>query len=164
MSTTRIRETLAVDCPVEALRSALDAFLSEKCAFGNVHRRLQVSLDGIPMFAGLALTHDVLVDAYRDRDDQNLNDLTRIAWKPDGGGPFPKFSGTIDTWAQGDSDGSVIEIDGTYAPPFGIAGEAFDAAVGRLIAQRTAATLLADIVAPLHLTSQARRKTGDAAL
>ena len=164
MSTTRIRESLAVECPVDELQGAVDAFLTAKRAFGSVRRRLRVSLDAMPLLGGLPLTHNVLIVAYHDRDDQNLNDLIRIAWRPEGGGPFPKFSGTLVTWARDGSRGSMIEIEGTYAPPLGIAGAAFDEAVGHLIAQRTAATLLADIAATICSPAVRPEKARDAAL
>ena len=102
-------------------------------------------LDGVAGFSGLALEHAVRVRAWRDRDDQNLNDLIRITWEPEGGGAYPAFRGTLATWGETDPPQTFIEIDGTYEPPMGVAGEAFDAAVGRAIAQRTVRAFLDDL-------------------
>ena len=70
--------------------------------------------------------------------------LFDVSWKPKDGGPFPTFSGTLSV-AEDAVGWSRLEIDGTYRPPFGIAGAAFDAVVGGRIAQAAAVELLAEI-------------------
>jgi hypothetical protein len=70
--------------------------------------------------------------------------LLDVSWAPKDGGPYPTFAGTISV-AEDAVGWSRIEIDGTYRPPFGIAGAAFDAAVGHRLAERTASELLAEI-------------------
>ncbi|MBV8148694.1 MAG: hypothetical protein JO092_06365 [Candidatus Eremiobacteraeota bacterium] len=119
-------------------------FAQRENSAGIAHLQLRVPLHGFGV-KGLALEHDVRVIARRGRDDENLNDLIRISWEPEGHGPYPGFSGTLVTWAEHDPKQSFIEIDGTYTPPLGIAGEAFDKAVGHSIATRTAHLLLEDI-------------------
>jgi hypothetical protein len=111
---------------------------------GKIRVRLQVPLHGLPALKGLALAHHVNVEAHRGRDEQNLNDVIDIAWDP-GTGPFPKFAGTIATWADGER--SVIEIDGGYEPPIGASGELFDETVGHAVAQRTIRELLKELAA-----------------
>ena len=146
MDTTRVRACVSANCPVAEAESRIEAYFAQRRGpDGIAHLPLRVSLPRLPLLRGLSLEHDVTVTAYRDRDDQNLNDLIRIAWEPEGGGAFPKFKGTLVAWAEHDPEMSFIEIDGTYAPPLGVAGELFDEAVGETIAEHTAQTLLRDI-------------------
>ena len=146
MTVKRVRESIAVRCPIDAAQSRLEAYFAQRRdSDGKTRLPLRVTLDGRGLLHGLALEHDVNVTAYTDRDDQNLNDLIRISWAPDGGGPFPTFTGTLVVWAEHDPRRSFIELDGTYSPPGGTGGEAFDDAVGHAIARRTARELLDDI-------------------
>jgi hypothetical protein len=64
-----------------------------------------------------------------------------VEWKPKDGGPYPVFHGTLSVADEG-AGWSRIDLDGTYQPPFGLAGAAFDAAVGHRIAEATASELL----------------------
>jgi hypothetical protein len=142
----RLRDTLSLDCPVPEADSRIAAYLAGHRDRDGVTRfDLKVPLDGIAPVQGLALEKEVRVDARRDKDDQNLNDLVRIAWKADDGA-FPAFEGTLVTFgAEGDPAHSFVELDGWYEPPFGDAGEIFDETVGHSIAERTARALLDDI-------------------
>jgi hypothetical protein len=45
---------------------------------------------------------------------------------------------------------SVLELEGTYTAPFGPLGAFFDVALGKSIAESTAAALLSDIVAEIE--------------
>lgn len=146
MTTARVRDRVSVACPIAEADSRLDAFFAGNRGHdGITHLALRVPLGGIVASSGLALDHEVAVTARRTRDDQNLNDLIRIGWKPEGGGPYPSFEGTLVTWAEDDASRTFVELDGTYAPPLGAGGEAFNAAIGRAIAQSTAHALLRDI-------------------
>lgn len=80
-----------------------------------------------------------------ERDDDNLNDVIRIAWEPEGGGPYPSFDGTLVVWADGDANKTYVELEGSYQPPFGVLGQAFDSILGSTLARRTARALLLDI-------------------
>ena len=146
MSTTHLRDHIAVTSPVAQTELRLESFFARnRDGDGTTHLTLRVPMDPVAGFAGLALEHGVRVRARRDRDDQNLNDLIRIAWEPEGDGPYPKFEGTLVTWAEHDPARTFLELDGTYEPPMSAAGEAFDATVGHAIAQRTARALLQDL-------------------
>jgi hypothetical protein len=143
---TKVRDHVPVRCDIDELRSRLRRYFTHReDAAGVAQLHLRVPLDGLPALKGLALEHDVRVIARQGRDDQNLNDLVNISWEPAGRGPYPGFSGTLVTWAEHDPKQSFIEIDGTYTPPLGVAGEAFDEAVGHSIATRSVHALLEDI-------------------
>ncbi len=146
MSTTRLRYHTTVAGRVADADARLESFFARaRDANGIAHLALRVPLEGVAGFSGLSLQHGVRVRAWRDRDDQNLNDVTRIKWEPEGGGPYPAFEGTLVTWGETDPLRTFIELDGTYEPPLGVAGETFDAALGHVLAQRTARALLDDI-------------------
>lgn len=146
MSMTRVRERIAVGCPIAEAQSRLEAYFAKRRdPDGKTRLPLRIPLDGSALLKGLALEHDVAVVASRGRDEQNLNDVIKIVWEPEGGGAFPKFDGTLVVWAEHDPKESFIELDGTYTPPGGTSGEAFDETIGRAIARRTAHVLLSDI-------------------
>jgi hypothetical protein len=143
---TRVRDHIPVLCHIDEVQARLKRYFAKhEDSAGVAHLHLRIPLDGLPALEGLGLEHDVRVIARKDRDDQNLNDLLRISWEPEGGGPYPGFSGTLVAWAEHDPKQSFIEIDGTYTPPLGVAGEAFDEALGHTIATRTMHALLEDI-------------------
>jgi hypothetical protein len=115
--------------------------------------RLRVPVKGTSQ--GVFLDREVRIEAWRDRDDQNLNDLIRIRWTSEGSVVFPKFAGTLVVWGEGDADLSFIELDGDYKPPLGLAGELFDETIGHRIAQSTARELLKDLKRGIEAESRA---------
>lgn len=145
----RLRDTLAVQCPIEQAQTRIERFFAGRRGVdGKVRLPLRMPL-GPAGSSGFALDHEVCVDARVGRDDQNLNDLIRVSWKADDAFPLPAFAGTLVTWAEGNPKLTFMELDGTYAAPIGGAGEAFDDALGRRIAQRTAKDFLAQIAAAI---------------
>ena len=128
-----IREFTTVACPFDEVPDRLyahfdggDAVLPLRLRFGDlrVERDVNFRLQTKPAYPG-----------YR---------LLDVSWTPKDGGPYPRFDGTLSV-AEDGAGWSRIEIDGSYRPPFGIAGAAFDAAVGQRIAQATASELLAEL-------------------
>jgi hypothetical protein len=128
-----IREFTTVACPFDEVPDRLyahfdggDAVLPLRLRFGDlrVERDVNFHLQSKPAYPG-----------YR---------LLDVSWTPKDGGPYPRFTGTLSV-AEDGAGWSRIEIDGSYRPPFGIAGAAFDAAVGQRIAQATASELLAEL-------------------
>jgi hypothetical protein len=104
--------------------------------------RLRVPIDA-PL--GVSIDREVRVEARRARDDENLNDLIRISWSPEGMTVLPSFSGTRVVWGEAGEKLSYIELDGTYTPPFGEAGQVFDETIGRRVAEKTAREFLKDL-------------------
>jgi hypothetical protein len=158
MSTTKLRDRVAVECPIADVQPRLQAYFARRRdADGITRLSLRVPLD--PVGAGLALEREVSVVAQRGRDDQNLNDLIRIRWEPVEPGPFPAFNGTLVTWAEHDPSLSYVELDGTYDVPLGVAGEVFDEVIGHALAQRTAHALLLELAraigTPVTVTGEA---------
>ena len=63
-----------------------------------------------------------------------------ISWSPTSHRrALPSFHGTLDVASE--ADGTVVRIDGSYAPPLGVAGKLFDTVAGRRMAQQSIADL-----------------------
>jgi hypothetical protein len=130
--------------------STLREFTTVQCPFDQVPERLYAHFDGGDAVLPLRVR---IGDLKLERDvDFHLKakpgypgyKLLDVSWSPKEGGPYPSFAGTLSI-AEDAIGWSRIEIDGTYKPPFGIAGAAFDAAVGNRIAQSTATELLTEL-------------------
>ena len=145
----RLRDTTPVSGSVERTQAELERFLlSLRGGNGVARLRLRVPMDGI--FFGISLDRDVRIEAHRTRDAENLNDVIRIAWTPEGTMVFPSFEGTLIVWSEGDPNLSYIELDGSYKPPLGTAGQVFDATIGQSIAHATAREFLKDLKAAIE--------------
>ena len=130
--------------------STIQDFTTVACPFDEVPDRLYAYFDGGDATLPLRVR---IGDLKIERDvDFHLTTkpaypgykLLDVSWSPKDGGPYPTFTGTMSV-AEDAVGWSRIDIDGTYSPPFGIAGAAFDAAVGRRIAQGSIAELLAEL-------------------
>ncbi|GAC1412535.1 MAG: hypothetical protein NVSMB64_22810 [Candidatus Velthaea sp.] len=133
MRMSTIRDFTTVACPFDQVPDRLyahfdggDAVLPLRVRIGElrIERDVEFHLKNKPAYPG-----------YR---------LLDVSWAPKDGGPYPTFAGTLSV-AEDSAGWSRIEIDGTYRPPFGVAGAAFDAAFGHRIAQGTASELLAEL-------------------
>ena len=125
-------------------------FTTVACPFDEVPDRLYAHFDGgdavMPLrvrFGDLRIERDVYFH-LKSKPAYPGYRLLDISWAPKDGGPYPTFNGTLSI-AEDAVGWSRIEIDGSYRPPFGIAGVAFDAALGHRIAQGTASELLGEI-------------------
>jgi hypothetical protein len=130
--------------------STIRDFTTVACAFDEVPDRLQAHFVGgaavLPLrvkFGDLRIERDVEFH-LKSKPAYPGYKLLDVSWAPKDGGPYPTFAGTLSV-AEDAAGWSRLEIDGTYSPPFGIAGAAFDAAVGHRIAQGTITELLAEL-------------------
>ena len=141
-----MRAQASVECPIEQAQARVEQFFrARQGADGTTHFAMRVPFEAIPQMKGLALDHEVLVEAHTGRDEQNLNPVVRLAWRPFGDVPLPSFDGTLTTWAEGDPNRTFLELDGKYFAPLGTAGELFDETIGHAIAERTANDLINQI-------------------
>ena len=81
---------------------------------------------------------------------ENLDDPWRVSWRPEPGGIYPSFEGVLTIVDADNARATILELEGQYEPPLGMAGAAFDAAIGHRIATATANRLLAGIAAEIH--------------
>jgi hypothetical protein len=88
-----------------------------------------------------------------------------VTWAPERSGPYPTFTGDLAIESADDYNSFYLVLNGTYEPPLGAVGAAFDAVVGHRIAENTARNLLAviadsieaDFVAVEETKAQTRR-------
>ncbi len=143
---TRLLAHEHVRCPSDRLDRYVAAYLqSLRRDDGTIHLKLRVPARTL----GLSLEHEVVATAEFGPDPSGLNRVLNIHWEPEGGGPFPVFSGMLEAepvdGPSGDvppGDDSLLALDGGYDPPGGTAGRVFDEAIGYSIARSCARALL----------------------
>ncbi len=142
---THLREQTTVECPIGEAEARLEAYFDTlRSADGVSRMRLRVSV-GSAAALGLSLDREVRIEAARQRDARNANEVIHIAWSPEGKTIFPCFDGTLVFWTADDRGACYLELDGGYVPPFGAAGQIFDEAIGHRLAETTAREFLNDL-------------------
>ncbi len=140
---TQLHETEFLQCPYLRARQYLAEALHEASESGDA-QTLCLRLPIAGNDAG-GLEKDVIVRYAHADDPMHFDQPWSIRWEPAGGGPFPAFSGELTVRADERYETCIIELHGAYEPPLGIAGKAFDAAIGSRAAAATARALLHDI-------------------
>lgn len=134
---TKVRDAVLVRCPVRSAPGYLLDYFKRQG-------------DGQTSAVTLTL-HLQIVDKTIDREV--VATLTKptgtwpktqfeFTWGPKTGGAYPVFSGHLDIEDDGSGYCRLV-LTGSYDPPYGIAGKAFDAAFGKRIAVATVRELLA---------------------
>ena len=84
-----------------------------------------------------------------------------VAWAPEDPGPFPLFAGELRVENAEDYDAFWLVLEGSYEPPLGLVGAAFDRIAGARIAAICARNLLARIADEIEteFTEDEARKT-----
>ncbi len=140
-----LREAIPVHRSVEQTHLALEGFfVSLKAPDGIARLRLRVPADGPMKPYGLSVDREVRVEARRVREPEDAG-VVEISWMPEGTAVLPRFDGKLIVTGFGNPNLSYVELDGWYTPPFGAAGQIFDAAIGQRIAQATAREFLKDL-------------------
>jgi len=96
----------------------------------------------IPGLPEMTLTRDSVVRIARTINRGEMIARYDVSWQPSGGGPFPCFTGSLSIPNAEDYTSCFLQLDGTYEPPLGALGAAFDALVGHAIAESTGRDLL----------------------
>jgi hypothetical protein len=133
-----IHEFLTVLIPFDAMPAAAEGYLTslaEKDGKRIAPIRVTVADVVVERFVDLTLKHARAYPGF---------EIMEIGWGPHDGGPYPTFKGTLSVEEIGPTF-SRIDLDGTYHPPLGIAGQIIDAAVGHHFAVSGARSLLNDI-------------------
>ncbi len=128
-----------VKCPYNRARDLLGEALRSAAQTGDERLlRLTVAIPGLP---GAEIGKDVIVTVATARDPMHFDEPWKLHWEP-AGGLYPVFDGTLTVRADESYASAVLELQGTYNPPLGAAGAAFDAMIGQRIAAETARELL----------------------
>lgn len=137
---TNIREEYIVHCPYARAREQLrDAI--ESAGPGAPIGALTLALP----IGGATIERRVRVNYERGKDPMHFDEPWRVRWTPEEGGPYPDFEGELTVRADETYNDAILELRGTYTPPLGLAGKAFDAVAGFRIAAKTTRGLLASL-------------------
>lgn len=136
-----LRETIEAPTPPSIALAAIERYLESK---GNT-LNLVVPLSALGLPSNLELEKPVTVHFKPARRNKLMlgrrDERLHLQWKPSG--PYPAFEGFVAIRPA--SGQTQIELRGSYKPPFGPLGEAFDSALGYRIAHVTAAALLQEL-------------------
>lgn len=142
---TTIERIHYVHAPYTRARAYLDHKLRHSASTGEeLPLRLTVPI------RSASVSKEVVVHYGFGTDPMHFDEPWSVTWVPEGGGIYPSFSGTLCVRYDETYRTSILELSGTYVPPLGVAGKAFDAALGHRIALATADALLADIAAGIE--------------
>jgi hypothetical protein len=98
------------------------------------------------------LQEDVIVDFAKMVHLKLLTGETAVVWRPvHGGGMIPSFTGRLSFAAAESAESCQLSLDGTYTPPLGVVGAAFDVVFGHAIARATAQRLLKSIAQDVEI-------------
>lgn len=143
---TSIKETLRVACPYLRAREFLHQTLQE-AAEGALPQLLTLTAH-IPG-TGIEMEKGVRVTYAHVGDPMHFDEPWTMSWTPEPGGTYPAFSGMLTVRADENYTTAVLEVEGSYEPPLGAAGQLFDKALGQRIASATLQNLLAKIAAEM---------------
>jgi hypothetical protein len=137
-----LKETIDVTCPTFYAMHHAERFFT-------VHRRdhtpgaltLRVDLSSLKVPGSTQARHEVRV-THNLTEDQGKKRLA-LSWDPEDQS-VPSFAGTL-TCHEKEAGKTTLRLEGSYTPPLGVAGKAFDLVVGHKIASATARALLVDI-------------------
>jgi hypothetical protein len=153
---TELIEKTTIACPLAQAAMQVNRFFADHTGGdGNAHVPLRLPLHLPGRNAPLVLEQVVVATVVPDREPGQLTPRYRLTWTPaERSESYPAFEGELRVESE-DYDSFVLGIHGHYTPPMGIAGAAFDFAVGRFIAAATARDLLHRIRADVEGAFQA---------
>lgn len=159
---TKLHESLPVRCPYVRAKDDLRETLAQAVRSGAPQvLELSAALPAI----GIDLAKRVRVTYASAVDPMHFDEPFHVHWTPEAGGIYPSFEGQLTVRADESYKCSILELEGEYTPPLGVAGRLFDAAAGRAIASITAQRLLAKIavemVSRYDAEEAAKQRSGD---
>ncbi|HLY03564.1 MAG TPA: hypothetical protein VKR56_13850 [Candidatus Cybelea sp.] len=133
---SELLETLVLRCPYHLAQGYLADSVGARAASGE-----QRTLTLTATVPGMELSKAVMVSFGSAVDPMHFDQPWRIHWTPQSG-LYPEFEGELTVRADETYETSRLELRGSYRPPGGIAGAAFDWVAGGRIASATARALL----------------------
>jgi len=149
-------EKTTIACPLAQAASQVDRFFAHYAdSEGNAHVPLRLSLHMPGRSSPIVFQATVIATVAAHREPGLLAPRYRLTWTPaDHADSYPAFEGELRVEGE-DYESFDLAIAGHYTPPLGIAGAAFDFAVGRFIASATARDLLERIRSDVESAFQA---------
>ena len=142
-----VQERRSVEVPLTEARGYFGRYVRdiEAEASGRIVLTVKVPLERLGIDRCVSVSKAVLVYFSPIVEPNAVKQRMAVSWEPEGGGIFPKFTGTVGVEAEEMASASFITLDGSYDPPLAVIGDAFDAIVGKHIARQTARNLLDEI-------------------
>jgi hypothetical protein len=138
---TTLHLSRPVACVVGQAPQYLDRFFAEHAKGDAAVLALRAPFV-IPGLPEMTLTRDSVVRIARANHRGEMIARYDVSWQPSGGGPFPSFTGSLSIPNAEDYENCFLQLDGSYEPPLGKLGAAFDAVVGHAVAESTGRDLL----------------------
>ncbi|HEX3456865.1 MAG TPA: hypothetical protein VHR97_02830 [Candidatus Baltobacteraceae bacterium] len=133
---SNLQQDSIVRCPYHLAQRYLADSIGAKAISGEQSvLTLTVSLPG------MNLVKDVIVTFGTAVDPMHFDQPWHIHWKPQAG-PYPDFDGQLTVRADETYKTARLELEGSYRPPGGVLGQAFDHTIGSRVASATAQALL----------------------
>jgi hypothetical protein len=160
--TSKIAQRTLVQCPSAQAAARLGDFFR---AHGNpdgdtaqLPLSIEVAVPGLP--TPLHLERNVVVTLQAQRRPGDMTPCYHVQWASAQPGPFPLFAGELHVENDEGYDAFWLLIKGSYEPPLGLAGAAFDVIVGSRIAAVCARNLLTRIAESIEteFSAQEARK------
>ncbi|TAM75439.1 hypothetical protein EPN44_08245 [bacterium] len=157
---SEIRERVFVACPLGRAHHYLAQVLPTDTSASRP-LVLRVSLPGVRGDA--KLEQEVTVNCSPLTDPRHESEVWHLSWAPRQPAIYPYFDGRISIKGGEDYSSCRLVLEGSYEPPLGLPGRAFDAALGRRIAGITARELLRSIAERMEASFRAdeARKQGE---
>jgi hypothetical protein len=160
---SKIAQRTLVQCPpAQASRRLHDFFRTHGSRDGDIARLplwIEVTVPGL---TPLRLDRDVIVTLQAGHRQGDMTPRYHIQWAPAKPGPFPLFAGEMRVENDEDYHAFWLVLKGTYEPPLGLVGAAFDSIVGSRIAAvcaRNLLTRIAEAIETEYVADEARKAT-----
>lgn len=161
-----LSEKITINCPVMMGKVFLENFFRERGEHRPelekrhaVRLTLRASLEGPG--GELSAKREVVATLVPVPAPLFAIEKIAVEWAPVQG-PYPRFEGGLTIEADDTEFNSfLLTLKGTYEPPLGAVGKAFDAVLGRRIASATAMDLLTRIreeIEAAYATAEAQKK------
>lgn len=134
-------------CPYNRARDLLAESVADALQSGE-RRLLHLTL-AFPPVLGVEIGKDVIVSVRPVPDPMHFDEPWNLHWEPVSG-LYPVFDGTLAIRADESYASAILELEGKYEPPLGLAGMVFDAVLGQRIAVETARELLRKLAATIE--------------
>jgi hypothetical protein len=145
---SNIRQRVYVECPPDRAKQQLAEYFAGSRS--RSAERWTLHAPYMPPAGEMLWAHADVNALVDDLPGANGSpQALRVRWTPVSG-PFPRFEGTLTTEGDDRYPACVLVLEGSYRPPFGVVGAAFDALLGRRIAIASARELLHEIAARLE--------------
>jgi hypothetical protein len=147
-----IAEHRTVNVPLLRAAGYLRHFIHDIFTKHNGLLTLSVAAPARRNGSHVELQEDVIVDFAKMVHLKLLTGETAVVWRPvHGGGMIPSFSGRLSFAAAESAESCQLSLEGSYTPPLGLVGAAFDVVFGHAIARATAQRLLKNIAQDLEI-------------